>query len=743
MHSEGTGRRKKLDRETEAKVAEEQWTRYERARDNGHNDYLYMADRCNDFYIGEQWDPADEQALESQKRPALTINMILSTVNAVLGEQTSRRVEFKYKPRSGGTEDTATTLTKLVSAIRDANHYDWVESEVFADGIIQHGRGFFDIRVEFDDNLVGDIVIRSDDPREVILDPDAKEYDPTTWKEVFETRWMSVDEIEQIYGQDAADRIVNIGINNNRLSQDSVEYVREDTFGDARDKEEHTAWRQSDDEERTVRQVRVIERQHVRYEPCYSFVDLQTGDTKRAPNTWDMEKIEEFAARTGVGIVQKVEKKIRWTTTADRVVLHDDWSPYATFTKIPYFAYFRRGKPFGLVTNLISPQEQLNKLSSQELHILNTTANSGWIVEAGALNGMSADDLRDQGAETGLVIEMNPGRMSGLQKIEPNRPPTGIERAAIKSAQFIKEISGINEAMLGMEGAEVSGVALQEKTMRGQVQIAVPFDNLQRSRYFVARKLLELIQQFYTEPRVFNITTEGMKFEQKDEELAINLMTATGEVINDITVGKYEVTLSTMPAKDSFEDSQFAEALSLRQVGVAIPDDRIIEYSHLAKKFELAEEIRELTGRGEMTEEQMMQMQFQQEMQARLMVAEVAKAEAEVMKMEAESMKLAAEASMNQGGLDSPAFQMRREELEVELQKAREQLQLRRDLAALSARSRYDQSVLSTKGKIIQDRASQAEKRRTELVKGELNRQMEREKLAYQLNTQQRNPRNE
>jgi len=163
----------------------------------------------------------------------------------------------------------------------------------------------------------------------------------------------------------------------------------------------------------------------------------------------------------------------------------------------------------------------------------------------------------------------------------------------------------------------------------------------------------------------------------------------------------------------------------------------------LAKKFELAEEIRELTGRGEMTEEQMMQMQFQQEMQARLMVAEVAKAEAEVMKMEAESMKLAAEASMNQGGLDSPAFQMRREELEVELQKAREQLQLRRDLAALSARSRYDQSVLSTKGKIIQDRASQAEKRRTELVKGELNRQMEREKLAYQLNTQQRNPRNE
>lgn len=738
MHEKKDRDQKEID--AEAKAAELQWHRYERARDHGHNEYLAMADKCNNFYIGDQWEKADEQVLAAQKRPALTINMILSTVNAVLGEQTARRVEFKYKPRNGGSEDTATVLTKLCAAIKDANHYDWVESEVFADGIIQHGRGFFDIRVDFDDNMVGDVVIRSDDPREILLDPDAKEYDPATWREVFETRWMSVDEIEQLYGQDKADRIRNIGINSNRFSTDSVQYDEETTFGDARDNEETSTWARSMDDEKTVRQVRVVERQHIRYEPCYRFVDPETGDSKRVPNTWDMEKVEDFAMRTGVSLVQKVEKKVRWTTTADRVVLHDDWSPYATFTKIPYFAYFRRGKPFGLVTNLISPQEQLNKLSSQELHILNTTANSGWIVEAGTLNGMSADDLRDQGAETGLVIETNPGRIGGLTKIEPNRPPSGIERAAIKSAQFIKEISGINEAMLGMEGAEVSGVALQEKTMRGQVQIAVPFDNLQRTRFFIGRKILELVQQFYTEPRVFAITTEGIGFEsQQDEELAINIQQATGEIINDISVGKYEVTLSTMPAKDSFDDSQFAEALSLRQVGVAVPDDRIIEYSHLAKKFELAEEIRELTGRGEMSEQQMQQMQFEMEMQARMMAAETAKAEAEVMKLEAEAMKIGAEASMQQGGIDSPQYEMRREEIEADLLKAREGLQLRRDLASLSARSRFDQTALSTKGKIIQDRASQTEKRRTELVKGELNRQVEREKAAY-MSQQPRNP---
>ena len=52
-------------------------------------------------------------------------------------------------------------------------------------------------------------------------------------------------------------------------------------------------------------------------------------------------------------------------------------------------------------------QEQLNKISSQELHIVNTTANSGWIVESGSLSGMTADDLEEHGAETGLVLEYN------------------------------------------------------------------------------------------------------------------------------------------------------------------------------------------------------------------------------------------------------------------------------------------------------------------------------------------------
>ena len=124
-------------------------------------------------------------------------------------------------------------------------------------------------------------------------------------------------------------------------------------------------------------------------------------------------------------------RKVRWTVTADTVVLFDDWSPYDHFTLVPFFPYFRRGKPFGMVRNLLSPQEQLNKITSQELHIVNTTANSGWIVESGSLSGMTADDLEEHGAETGLVLEYNRGS-TPPGKIPPNQIPTGLDRISQK-----------------------------------------------------------------------------------------------------------------------------------------------------------------------------------------------------------------------------------------------------------------------------------------------------------------------
>lgn len=676
---------KKLKPEQEYEKANNQWERYVRARDSGHDDYIDIALKCDAYYRGDQWDEADAAQLASEGRPALTINTILPTVNTVLGEQSSRRSDVQFKPRTSGDEEVAKVLTKLFMQIADNNKLDWVEQSVFSDGVIME-RGYFDVRLDFSDNVAGDIRITSKDPLDILLDPDAKEYDPKTWSEVFETRWMTLEEIEEMYGREKSNKLKVVAENGQTYGQDSCEYEQRDpsAFGEnAND----PVYFPDEDEYRRIKCLRVIERQHRILQRRDYFVDETHGDQRPVPEDWTEGKAKKFARQYGLGILSKMAKRVRWTVTCDKVVLHDDWSPYEEFTIIPFFSYFRRGQPFGLIRNLLSPQEQLNKIASQELHIVNTTANSGWMVESGSLVGMTPDDLEEHGAQTGLVLEYAKG-FNPPAKIQPNTIPTGLDRIAMKAADNIKQISGISDAMLGQDMASVSGVAIQAKQTRGALMIAVPLDNLRKTRQYLAERVLNLVQRFYTEQRVIQVTGDDEDPMQPREPMVINEMTPEGKIVNDLTVGEYDVVVGTMPARDSFDEVQFAEVLNLRQAGVMIPDDAVVQYSHLDKKAELAKRIRVMTGQEPPSEAQMQQQQMLQEMQMKQLQLELAQLEAEV-------KKTGSEAALNIAKVQditevAPAIEQNKAMAQIELK--REELELRRELSELTNKMRETQS---------------------------------------------------
>jgi len=685
---------KKLDPAKEEEITRTQWARYERARDNGHLDYVDMALRCDEYYKGDQWDPDDAAMLEAEGRPALTINTILPTVNTILGEQSARRADIKFKPRRGGEEEVAHTLTKLYMQIADNNKLDWVEQQVFADGLIMDGRGYFDVRMDFSDHVEGEIRITAKDPLDILIDPDAKDADPKTWNEVFETKWMTLDEIEELYGEKCAERLLFVAENGMSFGPDSVEY-QETRFGETENNDDHFgAGVPGDDEYRNVKSLRVVERQHKKICRADFFVDKITGDQRECPDFWNDRKKKKFAKDYDMELVSRVIRKVRWTVTCDQVVLHDGWSPYNDFTIVPFFCYFRRGNPFGVVRNLLSPQEQLNKIASQELHIVNTTANSGWMVESGSLVGMTADDLEEHGAETGLVLEYARGT-TPPQKIGANQIPTGLDRIAQKAQANIQAISGINDSMLGTDGAEVSGIAIQAKQNRGAVMIQVPLDNLAKARQYLAEKVLNLIQTFYVEQRIVQVTNEEDPMQPR-EELLLNVETPEGDIINNLTLGEYDVIISTSPARDSFDETQFAEALSLRQAGVAIPDDAIVQYSHLRKKEELAKRIRVMTGQEPPTPEQAQAMAAQQQLQMQNL-------QLETMKLQAEVEKLQSEAAVNTAKVQNEAQvnpQLRMAELQAKIQMNNEQLELRRELSSATNQIRQGQTETSAATKI-------------------------------------------
>lgn len=595
---------------TGSDLAKAQFERYRYLNDTHHRSFMQKARKCDGMFSGDDhWDHDVKQALLAQNRPALTINMVHATIQAMTGEQITNRSEISYKPKANGaTDEVALALTKVSRHIDDDNDYEFIETDVFEDGVIT-SRGFFDYRVEFDDHLQGEIKIAKENPNNIILDGDADSYDPADWRDVTKTVWMSMEDIENLYSGNAVKRLgakrIDAGLEDSfgidSINRQTISRVSGYWGGFPSSIDTDNAFGRNnqgmlldDPMLRMIPTIRVLERQYKLYTDVESFYFPETGDLRVIPATWDEERIREFVNTVNqemgrIETVSERKQRIRWTVSADDEILFDNWSPYRSFTIVPYFPHFRYGRTIGAVENIIDAQELLNKTLSQELHVINTTANSGWSVEQDSLVGMEKDELEQSGAKTGLVIEYRKGS-TPPEKIQPNQIPSGLERVSAKGAQFIRDISTITKTALGQDREDVAARAIEAKSQRTSVNLSRIMDNLDRTRKIGARKKLELIQQFYTEPRIIQIAGRSAT-RPEQEVITINEQTPEGTVANDLTLGEYNAVITSVPARDSLEDSQFEEAVKMKELGLEIPDEAIVEVSRLPNRAELVKEM--------------------------------------------------------------------------------------------------------------------------------------------------------
>jgi len=579
----------KLPEVPEEELARQNMARYQYILSTGHRKYMLTARYNEDCYLGGglQWKEADRKEMNGAKRPMIELNHILPAVNSATGMQLHSRVDMSFLPRGGGAdEQSAQLLTKLVAQICDNINYQWTESQVFEDGLIEQ-RGYLDFRMEFDQNFNGEIGLSLIDPLDGMPDPDARSYDPEDWADWTVNRWYSRDDIEQNYGEDMAAKVEQQA---DAYFAEGDSFLSRPHFNEDSDGSGFDGWVTQAKDDKSTRLYLIIDRQQrrlIRGKVHISF----TGDITPVDlmDEREMARAEEDDA--GFFSVSKY-KRIRWTVTCGAIVLHDDWSPYKSYTVRPYFAYFRRGRTRGMVDNLRSPQELENKSITNYLEILGSSSNSGWDVPDGSLINMTPEDLKKNGGKNGLVLVYK-AAVDGSKptKRQANQAPHGADRLVDRAEQSIKTISGMSDAVQGLNSNEVSGKAIQSKQYMGQIQLGRPLDNLEFTRRMAAGKIVELIQQFYTSERVFRIVDRDTG--ETQEELVINEVTVDG-VLNDVTIGKYDVVITDTPTHATFEESQFNQVMEMKKEGVAIPDRHIVLASSYAKKHQLAKELEEL-----------------------------------------------------------------------------------------------------------------------------------------------------
>lgn len=548
------------------------------------------AKKCFDHVEGRHWTAAEVQAAEEEDRPLITLNKTAALIRLVLGYHRNNRLDTRYLPANdaAATEAVGTVLTQLIKSLAQQNGEPYVDTEVFLDGIVG-GRGYYDWRLSFEHNDLGEIKGTAKDPFTIRPDADSDTYDTQEWGHFIEARWTNLDEVEYLFGKAVTALIsplVKSSAYRGGIPSEVLDYASEHTpwrtFGGGQDNyagygggyggfDAYLA--------NTVdpyrKNIRIIEMQHKVRVMQRHLVDLETGDRQPIPDNFGNDKVakimqwcaEQYAMRGQPCPIRqqwRPNKRVRWTVMIGDIIVYDEWSPYRSYTLTGFYPYFRRGVTRGMGQDLIGPARELNLRRSSQIDILTRVAHSGWMWHKDGLEEGEKEKIEMHGGAPGLNLEWKGSVEMKPARIEPGQMPTAIKDLETSAALDLKEIAGINDSALGQVDRVQSGRAIENRQRQSVLGIESYMDNMRRTKWLTGRKKLELLQDHITEPRLMRMEGQPGTWSM----IGINQAQTNGTILNDITVGKYFVSVDDTPLSDSWMSAQFDELIALIEKGI-------------------------------------------------------------------------------------------------------------------------------------------------------------------------------
>lgn len=572
-----------------------------------------------DFFENRQY--TEEQiAAAGKSKPLLKFNMIAPIVRLVIGYHGQNRSDIQFSPAHDplATDDVATALSGLEKAIVTDNLLEFIDPDVFMDGLVC-GRGWFDTQLDWERNDLGEVRTVSLDPFSVKVDPDANTYDINESASYMMTdKMVSVDEIEGNFGKQVADLVrpwtrgqtplapLSSVIFNDEITPIRSFGLREDADRDYWDNLYSLMGDFVDVHRKTIR---LIETQYKLRELRNVMIDLETGDKKVLPDDWGRDKIDKallYAEMVGNPCIvqQRMVERFHWTTMCGDMILYDAPSFYDAFTMTGYFPYFRRGVTRGMVEDLVDAQKEKNKSHNNRVEIESKTANGGWLYGDDAFDAVQEANLKKFGSQPGVNIKYKANAKNKPERIDASPPATAYERLERSSDEDMHRISGINETALGQESNKAqSGRAYEALQRQAVVSVQMYMDHFRRTKHLLGQRHLHIIQNYYTEQRIYRVTGEdGKKAPIVINQMMMDPVSNGKRIINDVTLGKYSVVVDDAPLSPSFAAAQYDEMMALVEKlaagGMSITPflDLIIGMSSMPRKNEWIDRITTLLG---------------------------------------------------------------------------------------------------------------------------------------------------
>lgn len=485
----------------------------------------------------DQWD-AEVKRARGAHRPALTYNRLNGVIKQIIGDYRQHKLAIKVLPAGGeASEEMADIIAGIIRNIEQQSNAD-VAYATALECSARGGFGYFRILTEYigDDVFDQDIVIRPiHNALTVYFDPSAK----LSTRE--DAGWCFISEMVP-------------------EEQFKKQYPKASTKGfDGDDDNRH--WSGEDG-------VRVAEY----YEKVKYPARLGAFSNGMVMEIADDSEIEALA-QIGITLVREREAertKIVWRKmTASEILDEREFkTKYIPVVRVAGEEINVEGKTLtrSAIFYAKDAQRTYNYFKTVATETVALAPKSPWLLTPEQIEGLQ--DYWDNANTTpSPYLPYNP--VPGVEKparIPAPEVPVGEISMAMNASDDIKSTTGLYDASLGARGNETSGRAIVARQQEGDTATYIFIDNLKKGIELGGRIIIDLIRVVMDVERVVRtLDMEGSPQTEVVNEQKYDPITGITEILNNITVGKYDVVITTGPSFASRKQEGMAAITQLAQ----------------------------------------------------------------------------------------------------------------------------------------------------------------------------------
>ncbi|HEY6019903.1 MAG TPA: portal protein [Candidatus Paceibacterota bacterium] len=486
------------------------------------------------FRYGEQWPAEIQNSRQLESRPCLTINEVDTYCRQITNQIRQQRPRIKVHPVNDLADpkiaEVITGITRHIEVNSDAdNAYD-----TGADLAVTIGWGYWRIITDYtsEQSFDQDIYIRPvDNPFSVYFDPNSVLPEGSDAEKCLISDMMPKKAFERDYpGAEVA------SFQQRGTGDQMADWV-------------------------TQHDIRIAEYFEVDKKPS-ELVMLSDKSVLYADELPPIGLLQAYGMSV-IGSRKSYKRIVKWCKVSAFETLEEKLWPGKYIPIVPVYGtqvvMDGKRKRFGLVRNSKDPQRMVNFWDTALTESIALAPKAKWLMAEGQDEGHE-NEWAQANIKALPVLRYKQRDINGEQapqplRLQPEPPPAGVIEAAMGAHSNLQRVMGIFDPSIGAPSGNKSGKALNAEAQQSDQSNFHYYDNLTRSIKHTGRIILDLIPKIYDAERVMRIIGD----DGKPELVTINQQTqqvdeegqAIERVLNDVTIGQYDVVMDTGPGYNS------------------------------------------------------------------------------------------------------------------------------------------------------------------------------------------------